>query len=397
MIQALLITHTHPTLEKPWVTPFIHSFSEALAEEETLRIHLLVPETAGTLPKGKMKFHTFFVGSSNRIPHKGIGKSHQKINLFEQVRFLWSGTRAALKVAKEEQIDIIHAHWALPSGLIAFLVSKLCSIPYVVTTHGRDVINAPEYGYAVPTSPLLRILLRTVLKHASTVVTTSTITARATDNIYHQARTVHIPVGIDSSWLAPRDKEYQKQTRIVCIGDLVPIKGQILLLEAIADSKELKGIPVLFIGEGADRLRLEIFCQQKNLANVILTGAKPPLEVRSLLEESSILAFPSQVEAFGLVILEALACGCRVVGANTGAIELLKDEPELGEIIIPFTTGDIQELKKSLEIAILKAPPGNDLLEGARSTLKKKYSWNVIAQQYYHTYKITVGEDSTRN
>ena len=108
-MNVLLLTHTYPTRDKPWVTPFMGHYARALADQPDVQLHVLVPEVAGLEGAG-IHFHTFPV-RGRRIAHKGIGRSIEGISAREQAGFLWNGVRAGRRICVENKIDLIHAHW----------------------------------------------------------------------------------------------------------------------------------------------------------------------------------------------------------------------------------------------------------------------------------------------
>ena len=71
--------------------------------------------------------------------------------LVVMTNYLDAQYRATLKVAEECEADVIHAHWAIPTGPAAVLVARRLGIPSVVTMHGGDVYVNPAQGYDFPT------------------------------------------------------------------------------------------------------------------------------------------------------------------------------------------------------------------------------------------------------
>ncbi len=138
----------------------------------------------------------------------------------------------------------------------------------------------------------------------------------------------------------PRDQE------LVFLGRLVSDKGVHLLLDALANLKQLGITPKLtIIGTGLEESNLRQQVQQLDLtAQVDFVGKKVGHELAKLLNAHKILVVPSLwEEPFGIVALEGIACGCIVVGSEKGG---LKDA--IGACGITFPNGDVEALTQAL-------------------------------------------------
>lgn len=381
-MRILILTHTYPSKERPWITPFIASFCEALAGADRNKVFVSMPGV-DQLEDNRIKVYPFFLADDNQIPHKEIGSSHHDISIFKKARYFISGTLTALSVARKHRPEVIHAHWCIPSGLIACIVSQFTGIPFVVTTHGRDVLNSPEFGYDIPSSFMLRTATTLVLKRASRVLTTSPITEAAVQQLVPNAHTHLIPVGVelnnfDSSTPVPgRDS-------ILFAGDLIPRKGPHVLLEAIAQSPLLKEQKVIIVGGGSEHDNLIDYARQHKLENVHFPGPLEPLELARHFAQARVLAFPSLIEAFGIVLLEALAAGAAIAGFETGALPALKSDKIFSERIFPAAVGDAAALRAALEAALEYSPAEQRQQIIAR--LREKYSWEAIAEEHSMVY-----------
>src|SRR5262245_60330940 len=80
--------------------------------------------------------------------------------------YLEAQYRAALTAARERRADVIHAHWAIPTGPAAVQAARKLRLPSVITMHGGDVYVNPDQGYDFPTRWYVRPPLRWTLRHA---------------------------------------------------------------------------------------------------------------------------------------------------------------------------------------------------------------------------------------
>jgi glycosyltransferase involved in cell wall biosynthesis len=196
--------------------------------------------------------------------------------------------------------DVVHAHFLVPSGLIAAVAGRA---PLVVTAHGRDVRNVGELpGVAAAT--------QLVVARAAAVVCVSEYLRRELELKVPAARgkTEVVSSGVDLDRFAPTPAP-DRPTRYLCVGSLTERKNVVRL----ADAFERLGEGTLtFAGDGPLRARLQ------NRAGVVLAGRVPHDDVPRLLAESHVLCQPSLLEPLGQSLLEAMACGRPVVATRFG-------------------------------------------------------------------------------
>src|SRR4029079_19722981 len=86
--------------------------------------------------------------------------------------YLEAQFRATLAVAREREVYVIHAHWAIPTGPAAVSAARSLGLPSVITMHGGDVYVNPEQGYDFPTRWYVRPALRWTSRHAGALTAT---------------------------------------------------------------------------------------------------------------------------------------------------------------------------------------------------------------------------------
>lgn len=377
-MKVLLLTHTYPTRSAPWTTPFIANFGQALAKRPGVDVHVVLPAGDRFIGSG-LTFHPF--PYQGQISHKGIGKAAGSVGQLDQLKFLVAGLKKVVEVCRSEKIDLVHAHWSVPSGLIARLNLVRTGTPFVVTTHGRDVLNCPEVGYTVPSDPFLGRAVRHVLQAACGVIVTSPITEESTLRMAPKAKTFRIPVGLNEEFILGGE-ELPCREGIVFVGDFVPRKGIDRLIEAVSRSPKLQSTPVTIIGDGPERAAYERLCSEQGLSNINFVGFVPPDRIRTYMDGAKSFAFVSHIEAFGIVLLEALSSGLMLVGSATGALPELHKIPQLsGRITQVSGKGEtfLQGLQQGLERSLETYFP---LPEEARTILLEQYTWRSIAKSH---------------
>lgn len=166
---------------------------------------------------------------------------------------------------------------------------------------------------------------------------------------------------------------------LVFLGRLVSDKGVHVLLEALRTLAGRSSFPTLtVIGDGPDRAMLESQAASLSLSGqIVFAGALPPPKVALMLNRHKILVVPSLWrEPFGVVALEAAACGCVPLGSDAGGL------PEaIGESGMTFKRGDSSDLARKIEL-LLNSP---DVLANFRVASKKhllKHDPRDVALRY---------------
>lgn len=147
--------------------------------------------------------------------------------------------------------------------------------------------------------------------------------------------------------------KYSERKDIAFVGRLNKDKGAYLLIDAFNDFKERTNsdYKLDMIGDSDERKDIEIYASKTKYASDIhFLGSKCPQKVAEILNQHKILAVTSThpyYEAFGIVVLEGLACGCNVVGADGDGIE--EALHGYGKL---YKNGDMKDLSKKLEEAM---------------------------------------------
>lgn len=278
--------------------------------------------------------------------------------------------------------DIIHSNhiWILSS--IAANFDK----PLIVTMHGTDLI-----GYNKTKKYDKEIL--NVLSNAKKIITVSKDNYRLLNTVFPNVsnKTVLIPNGYNDKvfFLQTYNKEEvlkelkinKKYNKIITyVGKLVEVKGIDILLKA-ATLYQREDILTLIAGEGVLLESLQKMAKELKLKNVEFIGNQTQENLRKIYNISDVVVVPSRSEAFGLVIIESLACGTPVIGSNVGGIPDIIT-PKTG---ILFDENDYIGLAQNI-LNIINNKLIFDSKFIAQST-KDKYSQDKIIDNVIDVYK----------
>lgn len=263
-----------------------------------------------------------------------IGTKGLNIPGVRGLMFKKNAKKALKNLLEKEDIDIIHGHYLFPAGAAAVEVGKEYGIKTYVTAHGSDMFELYK------SQPLMRPTIKNVLKDADGVFAVSNalkheIVATGVVGIADKTKISWNSVDVDKFSLKNNDsfkKEFKLEDKpiVLFVGNLIKRKNVDSLLEAkkIANSDYY----LVVVGDGPLYKKLTKKVEDENIRDVIFTGSRG--DVENIIPSCDLLILPSYSESFGLVLIEALACGKPVIGSDVGGIsEIINDD--VGLLINP--------------------------------------------------------------
>lgn len=316
-----------------------------------------------------------------------IGTSGVNIPGLRGAMFERNAEKALKKLVKEENIDIIHGHYLFPPGLVSVNVGQKTNKKTYVTAHGSDMFRV----YAKSKS--MQKAIKKVLKKADVVLAVSNalkdeIIATDVEGISEKTKIHWNSVDINKFKEEPEEKINESKFKkdffnefnidsnkptILFVGNIVKAKNINLLIEA---KKLLKtDCNLLIVGDGVllkdlkDKVAKDI--KNNEIDNVYFTGARK--DVEKIIPTTDLLVLPSFTESFGLVLLEALACGKPVIGSNIGGIKEIITE-DVGLLINP---NDKEDLANAIDKILTDKDLRNKFKSNARNSAKEFSKVNI--------------------
>jgi len=303
---------------------------------------------------------------------------------------------------REDPPDVVHAHFWM-SGHAALMAARDLGIPVVQTFHALGVVKRRYQGEA-DTSPPERLgIEREILRRADHVVAT------CSDEIFELARLggsrgrlTAIPCGVDLDLFTPhgpRARRRPGRRRLVCVGRLVARKGVGNAISALAALPETELVvvggpprPQLDRDPEARRLRA-LACEAGVADRVDLRGRLGRAAVAALLRSADAAVCVPWYEPFGIVPLEAMACGTPVVAAAVGG---LIDTVVDGVTGVHVPPRDPQRLAEAL--AQLLADPERRAAYGHAGVerARRRYGWPRIAAATLDVYARVVARPQSQ-
>ncbi|MGB9844244.1 glycosyltransferase [Methanothermobacter tenebrarum] len=244
--------------------------------------------------------------------------------------FTLTATHKLIKIIRKEDIDIIHAHYIIPPGLIALIGSIITGKPYYVTVHGSDAL-------ILSSKSILRPIIKLILRKASKVLVVSKKLAEKVTELGIPQEKIMITYNmVDTKIFNPqikttfREEIGTKKPIILFVGNLVPQKGVEYLLKA---KKLLKrDSKLVIVGGGPLLKKLKNMVKEENIEDVIFTG--PRTDINNIMAAADIIVLPSVSEGIPIVLLEAMAMAKPIIATKVGGIPEIVDE-SVGILIEP--------------------------------------------------------------
>lgn len=238
------------------------------------------------------------------------------------VGYMRAGIRVGKKLLAISKFDVINTHFVLPTGPVGDALATFSGIPNVLSLHGGDLYD-PSKLTSPHRHPILRWWVRRMLKKATVVVGQSTNTIENMHRFYSsEIRALKIPLGIRRPILEPVSrKKYgfgDKDILLVTVGRLVSRKA-IEQLIAMMGTFERKRVCLLIIGTGPKEAFLRHEAEKYRVSDCVrFMGYVEEAEKFNIMNMCDIFVSTTQHEGFGLMFLEAMACGLPVLCYDHG-------------------------------------------------------------------------------
>jgi len=241
----------------------------------------------------------------------------------------------------------------LPLGAMAYLINRRDRLPYLVYTHGMDILMAQKTARK-------KIILDKILSRAKSIIANSHFTSDQVIKLGAKSENIAVIYpcpNIDhpqiSEWKIDEVKEkygLKGKKIMITVGRLVPRKGHDLVIQALPYLiKKIPDIIYLIIGQGPNRLALEELVNKNNLRDYVKFLSEVPSEtLPALYQVSNVLVMPSRqigpdVEGFGIVYLEANLFSKPVIGGRSGGISEAVIDGKTGLLVNPNSVEDLTE------------------------------------------------------
>ncbi len=308
----------------------------------------------------------------------GLRSRVELSHVHELALYVWAAIHRSRALAAAVRYDVCHAHFLLPTGVVAYALRRSPAFPpYVVTSHGSDVpgYNPDRFTFLHRFTPPL---IRRIARSSRAVIVPSAALEKLIVERFHDAvpSLVRIANGVDVDRFTPGLKE----RRILVATRLFERKGVQHVLEALAGISD-HGHELDVAGDGPQRASLE---RQARLRGVPARfhGWLPRERLDRFFERSRIFVLATASDNFPVSLLEAMAARCAIVTTRAGGC------PEVvGDAALLVEPGDVRGLRGALQVLVRDEALARDLGERAWRRVRERFGWAAIAERHEEVYR----------
>ena len=288
-------------------------------------------------------------------------------------------------------LDIIHAHYAVPHAASAYLAKQIFNsrrLRTVTTLHGTDIT-------LVGAEPSFRRVVKFAIEQSDGVTAVSQFLRRRTIEEFDIRREIRvIPNFVDLDRPA-RTRDGCSRTAFAPAGEKIlmhasnfrPVKRPGDAVRLLARLRERIPAKLILVGEGPERLFVQQLVKELKLTgHVHFLGQQDYLE--QLMACADLFVLPSEQESFGLVALEAHACGVPVIGTRVGGMPELVRDGETG-FLVPV--GEIGAMVDKAALLLSDEEMLRSFRLRARALAIEHFRREAIIPQYEALYREVLG------
>ncbi|MDZ7363255.1 MAG: glycosyltransferase family 4 protein [candidate division KSB1 bacterium] len=343
-MRVLIVTELWP----PHGGSFVFEQVKAIAPYVSVTVAVLIPNPPD-LSRYRSRWSRFADKSAAPEMEDGIPVYYLRYRTIPELGKYLNSVQAFRALAcflrqRKDQFDLIHAHFAYTTGFAAVRAGRSFDLPVIVATYGSDI---NFYTKRTPKNFAAALFTIWGLRHAAAITALSKDLATKISalGISHQQITV-ISLGIRETIFSPRGEKLMLRRQLqlptagplfLFVGNWVPVKGLKYLFDAFARvCQHLQQTKLMMIGSGELEPVLKQQAQTLGIVNkIIWIGQKAHAEIPLWMSAADFLVLPSLSEGYGLVVLEALACGTPVIASRAGGIPEILTSDDFGILVPP--------------------------------------------------------------
>lgn len=312
--------------------------------------------------------------------------------LFEYPPYSLSLASKMAEIIEFQKLDIMHVHYAIPHATSAYLAKQMLEhieLKFVTTLHGTDIT-------LLGSDPSFFKITKFSIEESTGVTAVSQFLRKKTIEVFNSDKPIEvIPnfVPFDMDQIKP-DKNIrgcfaeEDERILIHISNFRPLKRVTDIVPILKGLEKKFKIKMLMVGDGPDRYKAEEQCRKENLCDRVLFLGKQD-NISELLSISDVAIIPSESESFGLVALEAMACGTPCVSTNAGGLPEVNQHGDTGFTVnVGDIDGFVQSITEILSDKQLAKKMGQKGIELATSV----FSSDIIIPKYLNYYEKILSE-----
>ena len=379
-LKILFISHVYPRFFGDSMGCHVHRLSESFVKAGN-QVFVLAPHSKNLKRNQQMhgvdiKRYKYFYESGQDLcySHSFKKKISSFLGMIKLFFLILSCTKEIYKLLDEKKIDVIHAHWSFPSGIIVFLFSYFRKIKWFVSFHGAD-LRLLDNG-------LLRALTKKIISRCNGV---TTVSSNAMPHYFSkiQNNSCSIPMPIeDEFFFNPKKKKIKSNIfTFLTVASLTPTKkinDSIKAFKLIKDHNP--NIKMQIIGDGPEKEKLYSLVKTLNLQDSIsFLKHVPSKKIVEVYDSADAFLLVSEGEGLGVSVAEALSRNIPVILTNDAG---LKDYKSYNPYYVELN--NIENLAKKMDEVINRGSVNINL--NIANTIKSKFSGAEVTKNFLDFY-----------
>jgi phosphatidylinositol alpha-1,6-mannosyltransferase len=306
--------------------------------------------------------------------------------------------RRVSRLVRRERARALHCGKCLPEGLLAWLARRVHGLHYLCYVHGEELNLAGQ-------SRELGWLTRRVLHSARLVIANSRNTERLLREEWglHPEQVAVLHPGVDTDRFRPAERDPEARSRlgwgdrpvVLTVGRLQKRKGHDHLILALrAVRRAVPDVLYAVLGDGEERAALEDLVRREGLTgHVQFLGERPDGDLVACYQQCDLFVLPNRqvgqdIEGFGMVLVEAQACGKPVIAGRSGGTAETMNAAETGLLV---AAEEPEPLADVLTELLRDAPRRAAMGRAARQWAVERFDWGPLtrrAEQLFESVSV---------
>lgn len=294
------------------------------------------------------------------------------------------------QVAELQQLDLLHVHYAVPHAICAFLAKQMSGdrLKVVTTLHGTDITILAQ-------NESLKDIIRLGIQSSDVVTAVSQDLIRETRDLLDIKKPIELTYNfVDKRVYYPRecsdlrsDFADPHEKILMHISNFRPVKRTSDVVDIFAKVATKVPSKLLLVGEGPDMPKIQAKIDAMGLSHRVHYMGKQD-DVAQVISMADLLLLPSEKESFGLVALEAMACGVPTIGSQAGGIPELVVDGKTGYL---SPIGHTDEMAANAVRLLTDAKLYADFREACLQRARTEFCNDRITAQYEKIYYDVLG------
>ncbi|GGK24644.1 glycosyl transferase [Caldalkalibacillus thermarum] len=293
------------------------------------------------------------------------------------------------QVASREKLDLLHVHYAVPHAVCAILARQMVKHPLkvVTTLHGTDIT-------VLAYDETLKEMIRYGIEQSDLVTAVSDHLIAETYEVLNVSKDIykvynfvdHRQYERPANTLFKQQYAPQGEKLLVHISNFRPVKRVLDVAKIFQIVRTKIPAKLIFIGEGPDFTKVYHWLREHQLDPYVHFLGKLD-DVAEILFQIDLMLLPSEKESFGLVALEAMACGVPVIASNAGGIPEVVEHGRTGLI---YPIGDIEGMAEGAVTLLSRPDVYSRFSQAAVERARTLFAADNILEQYLSLYRMVL-------